>query len=102
MTNTKKRTIIVNKRRFFSFVLLATLLVNLLFVSVCLPRSTQADAVEKTQEIIVCAGDTMWSIAEEYGSENEDVRNTVYKIKKLNDLNTTSLTIGQVLLVPIV
>lgn len=102
MTTTKKRTIIVNKRRFFTFLLLATLLVNLLFIFACLPRNTQADTVEKTQEVIVCAGDTVWSLAEKYGDSDEDVRETVYKIKKLNDLSTTSLTIGQVLLVPLV
>ena len=102
MMTTKKRTVIVNKRRFFTFVLIVALLVNLLFVYACLPRSTKADMVEKTQQITVYAGDTLWSIAEEYGDKNEDIRNTVYKIKKLNGLKTTSLAIGQKIIVPIV
>lgn len=101
MTRTKKRTVITNRRRFFTFLLLLAVCVNILFIYIYLPKNTQADAVEKTRIITVCAGDTLWSIAEEHVGES-DIRNSIYEIKKLNELKTSELTIGQELLVPVI
>lgn len=101
MKRTKKRTVIVNKRRFFTALTLAIVLVNILFVYAYLPENTQADTVEKTQTITVCAGDTLWSIAQEHGAEDSDVRDTVYQIKQLNDLKCGDLVVGQSLIVPL-
>ncbi len=42
---------------------------------------------------VVKAGDTLYKIAQEYGT-------TVTDIVNLNDLKTTNLSIGQVLLIP--
>ncbi len=101
MTNTKKRTVITNRHRFFTFLVLMTVCVNILFIYLYMPKNTQADAVEKTQCITVCSGDTLWSIAEEHHGSS-DIRNAVYEIKKLNDLKSSDLVIGQELLVPVI
>ena len=100
MTKAKKRIVIVNKGKFFVFWLLATLLVNLLLNVVFAPDQTQADTAIKTQSIIVTSGDTLWSIASEYGNPNEDVRDTISRIKDMNSLKSTGLTVGQQLIVP--
>ena len=89
MTRTRKRTVIANKRRFFTAVLIAIVLLNVLIAYACIPKHTQADTVNKTQTVIVTTGDTLWSIAEEYGNESSDIRNTVYQIKKLNNLKSS-------------
>ena len=46
-------------------------------------------------------GDTLWSIAAEYGSPREDIRNTIYDIQKANSLDGALIYVGQVLLVPV-
>ena len=52
---------------------------------------------KKYQNIIVCAGETLWSIASNLdGNINENI----YNIKKLNNLNTSILYIGQELIIP--
>ena len=102
MTKTKKRTVIVNRTKFFTFLTLAVVVLNVLLIYAYTPSSTQADAVNKTQSITVAHGDTIWSIAEEYGSEDEDIRNTIYKIKKLNNMKNAELKVGQNILVPII
>lgn len=54
---------------------------------------------EKTnyESTIVCQGDTLWSIASKLeGNINENI----YNIKQLNNLNTSALHVGQVLIVP--
>lgn len=53
---------------------------------------------EKYQSIIVCKGETLWSIASNLsGNINENI----YNIKKINNLANPSIYIGQELIVPI-
>ncbi len=48
-------------------------------------------------EIEVNKGDTLWSIAKEYGSEKQDIRKTIYYLKKENNLKSSYIYIGQIL-----
>jgi LysM repeat protein len=48
----------------------------------------------------VQGGDTLWAIAGTVTSPDEDVRNVIGVIKDLNQLETSSLYEGQVLLLP--
>ncbi|MBR4150151.1 MAG: LysM peptidoglycan-binding domain-containing protein, partial [Firmicutes bacterium] len=52
-------------------------------------------------EVRVEEGDTLWSIAAEYGSPREDIRNIIYDIQKANSLDGALIYAGQVLLVPV-
>ena len=46
------------------------------------------------------AGDTLWDIAQEYGSDNKDIRQVVFDICRLNDLRADELRPGQIIMVP--
>lgn len=46
------------------------------------------------------SGDTLWEIAGELASPEEDIRNVIESIKELNRLQTSSIRQGQVLLLP--
>lgn len=46
------------------------------------------------------SGDTLWEIAGELASPDEDIRNVIASIKDLNRLETSSLQQGQILLLP--
>lgn len=46
-------------------------------------------------------GDTLWDFAAQLAAPGEDLRPVVSRIKDLNDLDTASLRVGQVLLLPV-
>lgn len=49
---------------------------------------------------VVQPGDTLWSIAEVAYGDDMDTRQAIHSIKALNDLGSSSLSIGQPLLLP--
>lgn len=51
-------------------------------------------------EVVVHRKDTLWTIAEEVTPPGQDVRNTIYKIRKINNLSSAVLHPGQRLLIP--
>ncbi|NLJ33613.1 MAG: LysM peptidoglycan-binding domain-containing protein [Firmicutes bacterium] len=53
-----------------------------------------------TVEVVVAAGDTVWSIAKEYQGPEGDIRPLVYEIGRLNELQSPMIYPGQVLLLP--
>ncbi len=48
----------------------------------------------------VQSGDTLWEIAEDRTSAGDDIRRTVLEIKQLNDLTSSVIVPGQVLVIP--
>lgn len=53
------------------------------------------------KEITVKQGDTLWSIAQKYGPVKQDIRKTVYDLKKINKLEREDYIYpGQILLIP--
>ncbi len=48
----------------------------------------------------VLQGDTLWAIAGTMAEPSEDVRSVIGRIKELNDLSSSSIQQGQVLLLP--
>ena len=89
---------IVNRKRFFVFCLCAALLAGMA-VSALLKVSFAAGEPVYT-EVTVQSGDTLWSIAERCGSPDEDIRNTICDIQRINGLSGSVIFAGQVLLVP--
>lgn len=99
MIRTKKRLVVKSRVRFTIFVIIAAVLANMMLFAV-MPETTSADISHKTEEVTVCAGDTLWSIASDY-APNKDVREMVYRIKKLNGVSGAELIVGQSILVPL-
>jgi LysM repeat protein len=54
-----------------------------------------------TADYRVRAGDTLWTIAEQVGPEDTDLRAVVAEIVDLNDLESNLIRPGQSLLVPV-
>ena len=97
-----KRTVIVNRKRFFISLSLGISLLNMFIFSFILTDRTNADMNNKTVAVTVGYGDTIWDLAENYGNDKTDIREAVYNIKKLNNLNDSQIHEGQVLEVPII
>lgn len=71
----------------------------LIFILIALFNISIAKSNEKTEITSYTVGkdETFWSIAEEYKAENEDSRQYIYNIKKLNNMNTSNIYEGQIL-----
>ncbi|SHH89975.1 LysM domain-containing protein [Caloranaerobacter azorensis DSM 13643] len=92
---------IVNRTRFITFLVIFITLI-LIFVST-LFKIGKAYSVIYSQyiNVEVKAGDTLWDIAKRNNSGREDIRKLVYKIMKLNNLDTAKIKPGDIIKVPI-
>lgn len=53
------------------------------------------------ETINVMQGDTLWNIAKENISENEDIRDYIYVIRKVNNLESANIHPGDQILIPV-
>jgi len=91
----KRKYIIGNKRRFFTFIctsiVLALIIINTLTVN--------AEKATGYKTICVKSGDTIWSIAMTH-TDNDDIRKVVYEIQKANSIEEGVIKVGQRIKVP--
>ena len=82
---------IVNKKRFIISITILMALIITLF--------SNCSAVKKveTEDLVISAGDTLWSISCEYKKPGQDVREYIYELRKLNNLENCMIYPGQVL-----
>lgn len=81
---------VVNKKR---FIIVITILI-VLAITLC----SHCSAIPKNNEIesiTVSAGDTLWSIASEHKKSGQDVREYLYELRKLNNLENCTIYPGQ-------
>ena len=94
---------IVDKKKFFKMIVVVmSVVIGMLFYFTNISFS-KGEVKEKT--IYVSNGDTLWTIASEEQEsntyyENKDIRDIVYEIKKINNINNnTALEVGQKIIV---
>ncbi len=86
---------IKNMKRFITF--LTILFIGISFLTNMFLNKVFSHEQEKYQSIMVSQGDTLWSIASGLkGNVNENI----YNIKKLNNLDSSNIFIGQELVIP--
>lgn len=97
-----KRYKIINKKRFYSFVIFT---VYISFIAFSFFRSFgNAENISediKYKEVYVMQGDTVWDIALEYKPKKLDVRDMVSQIRDFNDLKDLDIIPGDVIKVPL-
>ncbi|QCX32309.1 LysM peptidoglycan-binding domain-containing protein [Caloramator sp. E03] len=79
--------------------ILFIMLIIILLLSFAFNDKTKAERTYT--KITVYSGDTLWSIAKKYGSNQKDIRKTIYDIKKINKLNSSIIVPGEQLLIPV-
>lgn len=96
-----KRYRIKSRFRFTLFIVITLLL----FTTVCTTILGLNDATGSTKQryiqVEVQAGDTLWSLADEYMSADRDPRESVYMISKSNGISASELYPGQVIKIPV-
>lgn len=94
---------IVNKKKFIRMVILILGIITISLISFNNKSFSKGEI--KTKTIYVSSGDTLWNIATEEQENNsyyedEDIRDIIYEIKKLNNLdNNSNLIAGQKLVI---
>lgn len=82
-------------------VLLAVLGIGILLLLATASAATgSSQSPPEPTPYVVQAGDNLWSIAEAVYGDAVDIRQAVHGIRQLNVLDGSSLSIGQVLLLP--
>ena len=87
---------------------LAKFLFSILFIFSCVfgtvsifgTENTAMSAYEHCDTVIVTAGDTLWTIANEYNNGEYDTRVIVNDIITLNELPSAQVHVGQTLDIP--
>lgn len=78
----------------FKIIRTLTILLIILYV---LFSNVIAKEERELVDYTVCQNDTIWSIAKEHKEEDEDIREYVYEIQKINNLVNKDLSDGQVI-----
>lgn len=79
-------------------------LILFMFFSVANVFANDQDSVKNKQCITVAvhSGDTVWSIASKYTNNKSDIRDFIFTIRKINELdNCADIYPGQVLKIPV-
>ena len=100
--NTGHHYKIVNPVRFFIFVLLVIMIMVFGVYSVIGASDAEAAVVRTYAQVTIQDGDNLWDIIEEYNPDaNIDVRDAVYDIYEINDIDDCSVNPGDTIFVPI-
>lgn len=83
---------IVNRKKFIrSMAIVIFLLVALFNISVAKSNTPEAEIITYT----ISQNETLWSIAKQFTPDNKDIRQTIYEIEKLNNLDNATIYAGQ-------
>lgn len=86
---------VVNKKKFIRSVI-TMLFIAILGILIMNNAFASNEAVVKEEiEYVVCKGDTLWKIAERYKFKNQDPREYIYEIEKLNNMTSATIYEGQ-------
>lgn len=89
---------IVNKKRFIttiSIILIMFFSVIVMFFSF----TKNQEYTESHKTIYISKNETLWSIAKEYKKPNQDIRDYIYEIRKLNNMESATIYEGQELII---
>lgn len=95
---------IVNKTKFFRMLVILLISISIMLI-VCINKS-YSNSNENYKTEIVLNGDSLWSIAKSEIEKNKyfknkDIRDVIFEIKKVNNLEKSDLSEGMKLKIPI-
>ncbi len=100
MKNTRTRTRVKSRPRFIAFLIIVIGLMAGSFGFITGMNETTASVTTNYTTYTVCAGDTLWDIANEVNYNNTDTRKIVHAICQVNDIQAGDLQPDMVLTIP--
>ena len=95
----KKKYVLKNKRR---FLIIIAVLISIVCSTLIIATTTTKGYTEPTNiKVVVEPGDTLWDIVCEHYGNNVDIRRTIAEIRKNNEMTTSELQVGQIILIPV-
>ena len=73
------------------------IIILFLILVAIMPKKTVEAYAMKYEEYVVSNGETLWSIASENKKDGQDVREYIYELRKLNDLDDCMIYPNQVI-----
>lgn len=92
---------ISSRTRFTLFVVIAIVLITTIINFALGLGTASSSTAPEYAEIEISSGDTLWSIADTYMSESQDIRKSVYELCRINDIDASELYAGMTILVPV-
>lgn len=85
---------IQNKKKFITTI---GMLVMIIFLTIILVNTivNKPEYKETYKTIYISEDETLWSIAEEYKKPDQDIRDYIYEIRKLNNMESATIYEGQ-------
>lgn len=85
---------IVNKRKFLKGIFTIIFIIIVSFI--CLNQLFNKEEIKTTEiQYIVSKGERLWDIAEQYKRPGQDIREYIYEIKKINNMENSTIYEGQ-------
>ena len=81
------------------FVLICSILLSI-FLTLLLQAPASGNNIPEYITVTVSKGDTLWNIAKQYNTYNEDIREKIDEIKELNKISS-NIRVGQELKIKI-
>ncbi|MDI9496574.1 MAG: LysM peptidoglycan-binding domain-containing protein [Bacillota bacterium] len=91
---------VTDTRKFKRFMFLTVLLVSMAAFTSILTFNAYSKDIQRFDYVSVQAGDTLWSIAENY-AEGKDIREVIYNISKLNKIHNRPIRPGDLIKIPL-
>ena len=89
---------IVNKKRFInSITIISIIIFSIIVMFFSFTKNQEYTENHKTRYI--SKNETLWSIAKEYKKPNQDIRDYIYEIRKLNNMESATIYEGQELII---
>lgn len=85
---------IVNKKRFTNAIGMLAIIIFLIIILINTFKN-QPKYIETYKTVYIYENETLWSIAEEYKKPNQDIRDYIYEIRKLNNMESAAIYEGQ-------
>lgn len=97
----KRHYRIANPVRFFIFILICVTTIAFAGSTIMGLSKANAAAVSTYRQVEIQADDTLWNIAEQYCSENVDIRDYISEVCEVNDISLNNIQAGDIIFVPV-
>ena len=93
---------IANPFRFFVFILICMMIIVFAGISIVGAADAQAADIRTYRQVVIQEDDNLWNIVERYNPDaNINVRDAVYDIYEINDIDANDIQPGDEIFVPI-